>query len=174
MSTVTQSKTCLLVVDVQKGFISDYTRKCLAPLYKLLDSKTFDVVIATRFYNPEDSLFRNQLGWFKFTNKEDIDLDEKVEKAADLVIDKGTYSAGKPLIDAIERYHVDEVMVVGIDTDVCVAVNAALLFDHGIPVSIDLKACASNGGPEADKSAGRMLERYIGAKNVLREGSLVA
>ena len=157
----------LVVIDVQDGFISEYTSKCLPAIYELLGDDRFDVVIATRFFNPEDSLYRSQIHWQRLTESPEIDLDPQVERAADYIVDKPSYSAGQELIDIVRKENVDEVTVVGIDTDVCVLVNAALLFDNNISVSVDTRACATNGGPEAEKAAFRLLQRFVGRDYVV-------
>lgn len=152
----------LLVVDVQKGFISSYTQRCLPRIYELLHDEEYDAVIATRFFNPKGSLFRTQLNWTRLADPTETALDTEVEAVADYVVDKTGYSAGQPLLDTIQQEQLDHVTVVGIDTDVCVLVNAALLFDAGIPVSVDTTACATNGGAEAEKVAVKLLWRYVG------------
>lgn len=161
------SNKCLLVVDVQNGFISDYTSKCLPFIHDSLQSGEFDLVVATRFYNPEGSLFRKQIHWEKLDTSHEIALDPKVEQRADVIIDKPTYTAGQNLLDVIEDRDISEVVVMGIDTDVCVLVNAALLFDSGITVTIDTNGCATNGGPDAEVAAHKLLKRYIGRDYVI-------
>ncbi|WP_408925530.1 isochorismatase family protein [Corynebacterium sp. YSMAA1_1_F7] len=156
------SNKCLLVVDVQNGFISDYTSKCLPFIYDSLQSGEFDLVVATRFYNPEGSPFRKQIHWEKLVTAHEIALDPEVEQRADVIIDKPTYTAGQALLDVIADREIDEVVVMGIDTDVCVLVNSALLFDNGITVTIDIRGCATNGGPDAEEAARKLLKRYIG------------
>lgn len=159
--------TCLLVIDVQSGFLNDYTRKCLPTIHRLIKSSDYDFKIATRFFNPEESLFRKQIGWYKFSSPDDIRIDQIVEQNADIIIDKPCYSAGNQLLELVKSNSIDEVTVVGIDTDVCVLVNAALLFDHNISVRIDTRGCATNGGPEAERAAVKLLKRYVGRNFVI-------
>lgn len=162
------SRHGLVVIDVQNGFISEYTSQCLPAIYELLVDERFDVIVATRFFNPEGSLYRSQIHWQRLTESPEIDLDPRVQEAADYILDKPSYSAGQNLLDIVRRENLDEVTVVGIDTDVCVLMNAALLFDNNISVSVDTRACATNGGPEAEKAAFRLLQRFIGRDFVLR------
>lgn len=94
-------------------------------------------------------------------------LDPEVERRADVIIEKPAYTAGQALLDAIAVHNIDEVVVMGIDTDVCVLVNSALLFDNGITVKIDTRGCSTNGGPEAEEAARKLLKRYIGREYVI-------
>lgn len=162
MARSIMTKTCLLLIDVQRGFISDYTSRCIPFIHSTLEESTFDLVVATQFYNPTQSLFREQIHWHKFSDDSDIALDDAVREHSDLVIRKSTYSAGQDLINVLKVNKIEKVVVMGIDTDVCVAINSALLFDNLIPVTIDSRGCATNGGPEAEKAAINMLKRYIG------------
>lgn len=165
--TLSERPVALIVVDVQAGFISDYTRRCLPRIYELLCSGRFECVIATRFFNKEGSLFRSRIGWGRLSTADEIALDPEVERYADVVIDKPTYGAGQPLIDELERRGIRDVVLVGIDTDVCVLQNAAFLFDQGFRVSVDIAGCATNGGPAADRAAVALLGRTIGRNFVL-------
>lgn len=152
----------LLVVDVQNGFISNYTARCLPRIYELIHNGEYDTIIATRFFNPKGSLFRKQLNWDLLADPTETALDPEVEAVADHIVDKTGYSGGEALLDTIRKEQLEEVTVVGIDTDVCVLINAALLFDAGIPVSVDTIACATNGGTKAEQAAVELLRRYVG------------
>jgi len=46
------SKTALLIVDLQKGFINEHTAHIPALVQELIPS--YQTIFATRFYNPED------------------------------------------------------------------------------------------------------------------------
>lgn len=68
----------LLVIDVQAGFISDYTKKALPRIHQLLVSDEFDLVLATRFFNPEASPFRRFIHWERLSSPEEIAIDSQV------------------------------------------------------------------------------------------------
>lgn len=157
----------LIIVDVQQGFLNDYTRKCLPRIHQLIQEKSFQLIIATRFYNPEGSPFRKFMKWNKLATPAEIDLDDVVEKAADFIIDKQTYGAGVQIAKILKNNHIKKATLVGIDTDVCVLQNAAYLFDCGFEITVDTKGCATNGGAEADKAAFKLLQRTVGRDFVL-------
>lgn len=157
----------LVIIDVQAGFISEYTERCLPRIHELARSGRFETVIATRFSNPEGSPFRRLIGWSRLATDEEVALDPVVEKHADLIIDKVTYGAGAELESALRARGIVEATIVGIDTDVCVLHNAAALFDRGFTVHVDLGGCATNGGPDADAAAVPLLRRTIGGNQVI-------
>lgn len=158
----------LVIIDVQAGFISDYTERCLPRIHELARSGRFEAVIATRFSNPEGSPFRRLIGWSRLATEEDIALDPVVEEHADVIIDKVTYGAGAELEKTLRASGIVEATMVGIDTDVCVLQNAAALFDRGFTVHVDLDGCATNGGPDADAAAAPLLRRTLGKNQVIR------
>lgn len=160
-----KNKRALIVVDVQAGFLSDYTSRCLPRVHELLASDEFDLVIATRFFNPDGSAFRTRINWDRLSSPEEVQLDRLVEARADIIIDKDTYGCGATLLSALKSHGISGATLVGIDTDVCVLQNAAYLFDHGVNVDVDLAGCATNGGPEADAAAARLMGRTIGYKH---------
>lgn len=168
---MTNMQQALIVVDVQAGFLSSYTSRCLPRVYELLASDDFDLIIATRFFNPEGSAFRTRINWDQLSSPEEIRLDPHVEKQADIIVDKSTYGAGDTLITLLNERGINHATLVGIDTDVCVLQNAAYLFDHGINVEVDLAGCATNGGAEADAAAALLMARTIGDKYTLGQAA---
>lgn len=156
----------LIVVDVQNGFLSPYTRRALPHIHNLLELD-WGLVIATRFYNAEGSPFRKQIHWNRLSSEEEITLDPKVEKRADVIIDKPTYGVGSKLLELLAKHNLTSATVVGIDTDVCVLQNAAQLFDAGITTTVDHRACATNGGPQAEQAAIALLRRTVGGDYVI-------
>lgn len=161
-----QKNKALVVVDVQAGFLTEYTSRCLPRIYELLDSDEFSLVVATRFSNPAGSVFRTRIGWDGVSTRDEIRLDSRVEQRADAVVDKTTYGAGEELLDIFDEFGVSRATLVGIDTDVCVLHNAAYLFDHDVEVDVDLDGCATNGGPEADAAAVNLMARTVGSKYI--------
>ncbi len=157
----------LLVVDVQAGFISDYTQKALPRIHELLEDPAYSLVIATRFSNPPGSPFRRFIKWSRLSTPHEIALDPQVARRADIIVDKTTYGAGDEIRAILEDRGISQVTVVGIDTDVCVLQNAAFLFDHGFEVTVDIQGTATNGGSDADRAAIRLLQRTIGRDYVV-------
>lgn len=160
-------KTALLIIDVQDGFISDYTARCLPTVYEAVKSQKFPLVVATKFYNAENSPFRKYLNWYRFTDEDDTCLDSVVAENADVVIDKPTYGAVDRIDSILKTKGIDDVLIMGIDTDVCVLQNAAGLFDIGYKVWVDLNGCATNTGPQGDVASFDIFRRTIGQGQII-------
>ena len=80
----------LLIIDVQSGFINEWTAHVPVRVASLQDS--FDQVLVTRLYNPQKSLYRKLIGWNDFSlGSADTQL-AFAPRADATIIDKSTYS----------------------------------------------------------------------------------
>ena len=163
--TMKNPKTCLLIIDVQTGFINEST-KHIPPLVEAAQQK-YDYVVATRFFNPENSFFRTLIKWTCFIpGSDDIPLAFHASKDA-LIIDKPIYSCvSDNFIDWLRDRDITVVHICGIDTDICVTKCAVDLFEQGVEPVILSALCASYAGEDAHNNALSTLERYIGKSQV--------
>lgn len=172
LSGIDVTQSALLLIDVQNGFVSDYSQRCLPHIFDAVERYDFGLVLATQFINVEDSQFRRLMNWNKLQSKHDIALLPPVENNADYIIKKSTYGAGDRIAELLRQHDVSTVVIMGIDTVLCVLQNAAQLFDLGFVPVVDLRGCASNGGPEADHAAIRLMERTVGKDQVIRPSTV--
>ena len=63
MKTDKNIKTLLLVIDLQKSFINDFTKDLPNKITQLIDSNKYDDVIFTKFINNQNSIFYKKLHW---------------------------------------------------------------------------------------------------------------
>jgi nicotinamidase-related amidase len=164
----------LLVVDVQIGFLNDFTSHLPSRIARLIDQGGFDPVYFTRFVNVEGSPFRRILGWDECAVPPDTELAEEIRHLAtdERVYSKAGY-AGLPdaLAERLMADGVNRVAVVGIDTDMCVLKVAMDLFDLNIEPLIQVDCCASTAGLQAHMAGLSVLARNIGADH-LRDAGL--
>ncbi len=171
----------LIVVDVQNGFINDYTRHIPERVVTLIESGTYDPIFYTRFINMPDGPYPRFVGWDACMGSPETDLVEAVARHAplDAIFDKHGY-AGIP--DALERELrdriVERVSIVGIDTDMCVLKVAMDAFDLNIEPLVLTDCCASTAGLQSHLAGLAVLARNIGAMQLrdagLGEGHLAA
>ncbi len=164
----------LLVVDVQNGFVNDFTRHIPARIAELIARDEHSPVLFTRFENLAGSPFRRLLGWEACAAAPDTDLAPEVASfaAADRVFSKPGY-AGLPdeLATLVQRERWERIAVVGIDTDMCVLKVALDLFDLNIAPLVYVDCCASTLGLQAHFAGLAVLARNIGADR-LRDAGL--
>ena len=161
----------LIIIDVQRDFLPGGALPvpdgdAVVPAIRaLVATGDFDVVLATRDWHPVDhSSFVAQGGpWPEHCvqNLPGSELDPGITGlAADGVIDKGVpvdgpgYSAfeADALATLLRERGVDEVTIVGLATDYCVAATAQDALDSGLAVTID-RAAIRGIDPERSQRA---------------------
>ena len=171
----------LLVVDVQRGFINEFTEHVPARVRRLIDTGDFDPILFTLFINTAGSPYQRLLEWHGSAGPPETDLvDELAPLAArDRVFEKrGLTGLPDQLADRLRRERFSEINVVGIDTDMCVLKIAMDLFDLGIEPVVLVDCCASTAGLQAHLAGLAILSRNIGPYQLrltrLHEGYLAA
>ncbi|MBA3414776.1 MAG: isochorismatase family protein, partial [Chloroflexia bacterium] len=133
----------------------------------------FDSVLFTRFLNTPESPYRRLLDWHGCAEPPDTDI---APELADLVRPGCAYAkpgfTGIPddLAARLREESPEEVVVVGIDTDMCVLKVAMDVFDLGITPVVLVDCCASTGGLQAHLAGLATLARNIGADQLRTTG----
>ena len=156
----------LIVIDVQKGFITDDTALIPGAVQAL--QADYGHVIATRFLNPSVSQHRKLIGWERFTpGTEEVELAFSPPEDA-WVYDKTTYTAVTPaLLERLDQWGINTVDLCGIATDGCVLKTAVDLFEAGLRPRVLSQYCASHGGPDCHQAGLTLLRRFIGERQVV-------
>jgi nicotinamidase-related amidase len=155
----------LLVVDVQRGFVNEYTRHIPGRVARLIETANFDPLLFTVFVNSPDSPYHRLLEWHACTGPPDTELVPELAPLAvpDNVFEKrGLTGVPDALAARLQRDNVSRISLVGIDTDMCVLKVAMDLFDAGIEPIVLLDCCASTAGLQAHLAGLAILSRNIG------------
>src|SRR5215207_1582953 len=171
----------LLVVDVQQGFINDFTHHIPARIARLIETGEFEPLLFTRFVNTPDSPYHRLLDWHACAGPPDTDLVPELRAIAapSNVFDKrGLTGVPDALAERVTRDKIQQISVVGIDTDMCVLKIAMDLFDAGIEPIVLIDCCASTAGLQAHLAGLAILSRNSGPHQLrltrLHEGYLAA
>ncbi|MBD1912949.1 MULTISPECIES: isochorismatase family cysteine hydrolase [unclassified Leptolyngbya] len=171
----------LLVVDVQTGFINDFTHHIPKRVARLIEQKLYSPVLFTRFINAADGPYTRLLQWNGCHDAPETDLSEDLAPyiQSEFVFSKpGLCGMPSELVDYLCENQVQQIAVVGIDTDMCVLKIAMDLFDQGIEPIVLTDCCASTAGLQAHLAGLAVLSRNIGAQRLrdagLGEGTLAA
>ena len=160
-------KRCLLIVDVQNGFMNEHTKHIPVMVEKI--QADYDVVFATRFYNASPSFYRKLIGWHRLDRDSDEFMLAFKLRDSGRIIDKPIYTCvDKLFVSELKGDEIEAVDVCGVDTDICVTKCAVDLFEYGIEPRVLANYCASHAGASAHENALRTLERFIGKGQVLR------
>lgn len=164
-------KRFLLVIDIQRGFINESTAEVKNRIDSLIRSKAFDCVIASVYRNYKDSPISCFMGWREMMTDEEQKLIGEASDA-DYFIYKTTYSAYcDELVQILKTENngtVPEcVYICGVDTECCVLMTAAELFEKGIRPVVLADYCGSTGGADSHNAGILSLKSIIGKSNIL-------
>lgn len=165
-------KNFLLVIDIQAGFIVEGANdEAKARIDELLGAGIFDCVIATAYRNYENSPIIRLMGWDKLLTVEEQALVGETALRADHIVYKNTYSAYSDSLTALLRAEnggelPECVFVAGVDTECCVLMTAADLFEAGIRPVVLTGYCGASGGEEAHRAGIRSMGSLIGRNNL--------
>jgi nicotinamidase-related amidase len=171
----------LLVVDVQRGFLNQYTHHLPERVARLVRTHRFDPIYFTRFENPPGGPYRRFLDWHHCERPPETELAPELARMAapERVFSKPGY-AGLPdaLAGVLRNAGIERVTVVGLDTDMCVLKVVMDLFDLAIEPLVLVDCCASTAGLQAHLAGLAVLTRNIGAARLrdagLSDGQLAA
>jgi nicotinamidase-related amidase len=163
----------LLVVDVQRCFLNEFTHHIPARIVQLVQRGTYTPVFFTCFINTPDSPYRRLLNWHECEREPDTALaPELLEYAApERVFQKhGVTGLPEKLAASLKAQQVERVAVAGIGTDMCVLKVAMDLFDLGIEPFVLVDCCASTAGAQAHLAGLAVLSRNIGPHQLIDAG----
>ncbi|MCA1995499.1 MAG: cysteine hydrolase [Coleofasciculus sp. S288] len=171
----------LLIVDVQVGFINEFTHHIPQRVVRLIDRDRYAPLLFTRFVNAPSGPYDRFLDWHSCTNEPETDIVPELKPFVETgcVFSKlGLCGMPDDLVSYLHEQHIEQVFVVGIDTDMCVLKIAMDLFDIGIEPIVFTDCCASTAGLQAHLAGLAVLSRNIGAMRLrdagLSEGFLAA
>ncbi len=164
----------LIVVDVQSGFINEFTHHIPQRIARLIRRDDYAPILLTRFINSSDGPYQRFLDWHSCDREPDTNIAPELEPWAkpDQIFSKsGLCGLPSELASYFQQHHFERVFIVGIDTDMCVLKIAMDCFDLGIEPIVLTDCCASTAGLQAHLAGLAVLSRNIGA-NRLRDASL--
>ncbi|HEY4004917.1 MAG TPA: isochorismatase family cysteine hydrolase [Pseudonocardia sp.] len=169
--------SALLVVDVQNGFVTDETRHVVPSIVELV--KRWHTIggrtIYSRYFNYEGSAFERLMCWRGLYSPPDTDLTPELVDSAQqaTVIDKVTYSSlTREMSGLVMREGLTDLVICGIDTDLCVLKTVLDVFEHGLTPWIVTDASASTGGRPAHNAGLVVIGRAVGEQQLVTSDEL--
>lgn len=161
------STSALVVVDVQNGFVTNETRHVVSAVAALIGRwcEIGGRVLFSRYFNYAGSAFESLMDWRQLYVSPDTDLVPEVAAHAtdSTIFDKAIYSALTPEFSALAQdIGLTDLVICGIDTDLCVLKTALDAFEHGLTPWVVTDATASTGGTFAHEAGLVVLGRGIG------------
>ncbi|MBW4575739.1 MAG: cysteine hydrolase [Aphanothece sp. CMT-3BRIN-NPC111] len=164
----------LIIVDVQLGFINEFTHHIPQRVARLIERDKYAPVLFTRFINTPDGPYQRFLDWHSCDAEPEINIVPELEpwaKPERVFSKQGLCGMPDNLASYISEQNIERVFLVGIDTDMCVLKMAMDFFDIGIEPIVLTDCCASTAGLQAHLAGLAVLSRNIGAQR-LRDAGL--
>lgn len=161
-------KNILVLVDMQNGFSRyEQTQKLVERVEQLLRTKAFDCVVATRFFNFDNSIYEKLFHWHRLKSEGDRALCRDFADYADEVFEKSVYTCVNShflqrICQLNDGVFPEKLFVAGADTDCCVLKIATDLFESNIRPVVLTHYCDSNGGPASHEAGILCMKRLIG------------
>lgn len=162
---------CLYIVDLQKGFMKDAVWHLPGIVENL--QKQYAHVVASCFYNPPVSPYRDHLGMEKMNaGMPDTELAFKLKEGG-IGVYKCRYSGGSEpdFTNYLKDQHIHAVDVCGVNTEACVLMTAASLFEQHYDVRILGYASGSALGSEYHEAGLLAAESILGKNRVIRKAA---
>ncbi|PHV69301.1 hypothetical protein CS063_16590 [Sporanaerobium hydrogeniformans] len=159
----------LLITDVQEGYMNEFTQHIPQAIKKHVTHFNYDLIVATRFIDNNESLFKSELNIRNMTMiSPQAKSNPIINEIADIMLMKSTYSSLTPDVrNLLTKNQVSEVYICGLNTETVILTTALELFDSGIIPKVLSNLCMSLAGPETNTMTLKILERAIGSNNIL-------
>lgn len=160
-------KTALVIIDMQNGFMNEYTKWNVDPIVQIADS--FDYVIGTRYINHLGTACYRFEGWKDcMVGTESVELVDEIKEICDVVIDKDKYSCwNSEFVDYIRDNNIGRIMFVGVNTACCVLASVFDTYNNLIDSYVIASLCASTNGTESHLRGLEVLRETITKDRVI-------
>jgi nicotinamidase-related amidase len=164
----------LLVVDVQRCFLNGFTQHIPARIARLIARGEHAPILFTRFVNATGGPYHRYLDWHDCACEPGTNVASELEEhvQSNFVFAKPGYAGiSDELADHLREHGYEQIVLAGIDTDMCVLKVALDVFDLGIRPIVLVDCCASTAGLQSHLAGLAVLARNIGADQ-LRDAGL--
>lgn len=160
---------------MQNGFARyEQTINLKEKIQSLLESNSFDAVVATRFLNATHSIYEKLFSWKRLETPDEQKIADGYDKYIDYTVDKYVYNCVTPsfiqrLCQLNDGNYPEKIFITGADTDCCVLTIATALFENNIRPIVLTQYVDSNGGPQSHQAGLLCMRRLIGDKQLVNK-----
>lgn len=136
-------------------------------IVKLIENSDFSAIVFSQFINTANSNFVKQLNYTGCTKPPytDIVIDLKPWVKKDNIFSKCSFSVfTNPNFEKyLREKKIEELTIVGLDTDYCVLADCFNAFDQGYKITVIANCCASStNGPDGHVAALKIIANNFG------------
>lgn len=156
----------LLIVDLQKGFVTERSQHVVAPIEQL--QHQFDDVIGTKFFNPDPSPFREILDYSKLSVGDvETELAFAIRQDARIISRPSYTCMNEELKKYLKKKDTREIYVCGIATEACVLKTVLDLFEQNIRTWLITDLCASDQDDKYHVMALSLIAKLINKAHLI-------
>jgi len=163
-------KSALVVIDVQKYFITKHTKNLPRKIADYIEEnrKKFDYILFTKFVNKKNSNFFKLLSWKACTKAPDTNIHPDIAGLPDMTFDKSGFSAfsSKKFERFLKSNKIRRLFICGTDTECCIYATAMDAFDRGFDIRVIEDLCGSSHGKAAHKIGVELLKKNLWSCNL--------
>jgi nicotinamidase-related amidase len=158
-------RKALIVVDVQPSFLCPRNEYIVNNILALVDAVTYDLYVEATFHAEEGSLWNTQQHWICPVGKQTETIPQLAEtlRRYNAVkvskVTKSVFKGDKEVLNLFNRKGIQEVHVVGLETNDCVLATALESFDFGFVTYVIEECCQSSSLDELHQDALKILRR---------------
>lgn len=163
-------KICLVIVDLQNGFINENTAHLPHKIAEFINSHDcFDSIVATRYCNTSETACFKFGGWKEcMSGTFASELVSDIKPYVMRTFDKTTYSGLTSEFRAFVMNEIfDKLYFCGVNTDCCVLATVFSFYDNVHDCTVISDLCASTLGEEKHRNAIDLLKDNITAERVV-------
>ena len=177
MDGIDLQSSVLLIVDVQNGFVTEDTQHVVPAIINLAQewSRAGGYTVYSRYFNYPGSSSERLVNWHRLYGPPETDIANDLAPYAErsTTLSKNTYSAcTEDLWKLAQQHGWSDIVVCGIDTDLCVLTTVFDAFDGGLTPWVITDCSASTGGQVAHEAGLIVMGRGIGETHLVTSDEL--
>jgi len=167
------NKTCLVIVDLQNGFINEHTCHLPRKIADYLTDHRFSCIAATQYCNTPDTACYRFGGWRDcMANTPAAELVPEILPHVQHIFEKQTFSGfTQAFQDFLTAQHFDMLYFCGVNTDCCVLATVFSCYDAVQDCAVIEDLCASTLGEEKHRNAMTLLKDNLPASRIISSDS---
>lgn len=171
----TGRKKVLVVIDVQPAFIKSHNKHIIDNIVSLIDKVPYDLYIEAVFHAEKGSLWDKQQDWTSpsgddtHTVKEIAEALKRHATVKVLKDSRSVFKGNQNIREILKDNDIEELHLVGTETNDCVFATALEAFDLGFPVYVLEECCESATKGRHEPAVGLLRHQHMTNNSCLAE-----
>lgn len=162
-------RRCLVVIDMQKGFINKHTEHLIEPLVKYVKHGRFDMVVGTRYVNHTGTACYKFENWKDcMAGSEGAEIIDELKPFMHRVFDKDKYSCWNDEFKSfVKDMEITDLYFVGVNTGCCVLHSVFDSYNDLVSSYVVENLCGSTRSKKSHQAAIQIIKECITEERVI-------